>query len=259
MQNKGFILMKNEKKTCNLDKENATFAVKLRSLVDERGITQQALTDYVNSRTGETLSRQSVGQWIIGTSCPPLRTVPIIAEYFGVSTDYLLTDTSTRTTNPTIKSATILTGLSEKAIDSLQIIKARGINEITAAVNYLLEEFRGDMEIRCFLGDFIESGYSTHFLVKLSKYLNTTAKGNNGNFCVSADGKLVDTKSKQLEEIKALSGIEDKTGVCIISKDELINKLLFDDVVDALKELKRTYHGQPTEAFTRSEETEKEK
>ena len=173
-----------------------------------------------------------------------------------------MTDTTTRTTNPSIKSAAILTGLSEKAIDALQIIKARGINEITAAVNYLLEEFRGDMEIRYFSDGFIERGYSTHFLVKLSKYLNTTAKGNKGHFCVSADGELVDTISKKqkelsLEEIKALSRIEDKTGVCIISKDELINKLLFDDVVEALKELKRTYHGQPTEAFTRSAETEK--
>lgn len=250
--------MKNEKKTCNLDKENATFAVKLRILVNERGTTQQALTDYVNSRTGETLTRQSVGQWIIGASCPPLRTVPIIAEYFGVSTDYLLTDTTTRTTNPKIKSAAVLTGLSENAIEALQIIKARGENEITAAVNYLLEEFRGDIEIKCILDDFIDSGYSAHFLVKLSKYLNTTAKGNKGHFCVSADGELVDTKSKQLEKIKALNGIEDKTGVCIISKDELINRLLFDDVVEALKELKRTYHGQPTEAFTRSTDTEEE-
>lgn len=75
------------------EKANAVFAVKLRGLFDESGRTHVSLARHIDKVSGESVSRQAVGQWCSGNTCPSLKTVPIIADFFGVSTDYLLTDT----------------------------------------------------------------------------------------------------------------------------------------------------------------------
>ncbi len=100
----------------NEDKANAVFAVKIRKLFEESGKTHNNLAEYIEQRLGESVTRQAVGQWCNGNTCPNLRTVPIIAEFFGVSTDYLLTDTEIRTTDAELKAVCEYTGLSETAI-----------------------------------------------------------------------------------------------------------------------------------------------
>ncbi len=132
--------MKTKKSTYNENKENAVFAKKLRQIAKEEGVTQQALADYIGKQTGETITRQSVGQWFIGATCPPLRTVPLIAEFFGVSTDYLLTETETKSPDVNIQALCEYTGLSEKSIRNLTEMKKSELKTNLLLENIIIED-----------------------------------------------------------------------------------------------------------------------
>ncbi len=67
--------------------------------------------------TDESITRQAIGQWCNGHTCPNFKTVPVIAEFFSVSTDYLLTDTNIKTVNHGLRAACEYTGLSEEAVE----------------------------------------------------------------------------------------------------------------------------------------------
>ncbi len=114
-------------------KEYSVFSSKLRLLLDEQGKTQKALAEYVQSKSGESITRQSVGQWCLGKTCPPLKTVPIIAEFFNVSTDYLLCENAPRPIEPTISAVIKYTGLAPETIEFFHKIKLKGENDKKSA------------------------------------------------------------------------------------------------------------------------------
>jgi len=64
--------------------EHEIFATRLRGLVDKQGITHQQLADELN------VTRQAVSSYYFGKRQPNFQKLIEIAEYFDVSTDYLL-------------------------------------------------------------------------------------------------------------------------------------------------------------------------
>ncbi len=60
------------------------FPKRLKTLREKRGMSQRTLAQLCG------LSRSMVGQYERGEKDPSLRTLAQIADYFGVSTDYLL-------------------------------------------------------------------------------------------------------------------------------------------------------------------------
>ncbi len=60
------------------------FKLRLKDLREEKGVSQQQLANALN------ISQGSVGNWESGIREPNFETVKKIADYFGVSTDYLL-------------------------------------------------------------------------------------------------------------------------------------------------------------------------
>ncbi len=133
----------------NEDKANAVFAVKIRKLFEENGKTHNSLAEFIEQRTGESVTRQAVGQWCNGNTCPNLRIVPIIAEFFEVSTDYLLTDTEIKTADIERKAVCEYTGLSEEAVQKIQSIlrDTYGFSpyEATTFSNFIESEFFIDL------------------------------------------------------------------------------------------------------------------
>ncbi len=111
--------MKETRYTYNAEKENATFAVKLRDLFEIKDATHKELAEYIEEVTGESITRQAISQWCNGSTCPNLKTVPVIAEFFNVSTDYLLTDVKLNTTDPDFRAACKYTGLNEETVKRL--------------------------------------------------------------------------------------------------------------------------------------------
>lgn len=99
--------MARRKKTV-CEKFSAPFAKSISELMRERGITQEEIA----AEIGKT--RQTVSQYVNGISEPGYDTLVKIADYFGVSTDYLLGRTSVKTPDSSVQAIIAYTGLSEE-------------------------------------------------------------------------------------------------------------------------------------------------
>ena len=69
-----------------------TFGEKLQSLRQKSGMSQDALAEKLN------VSRQAVSRWERDETMPETEKVVLIADLFGVTTDYLLRQTEEKTT-----------------------------------------------------------------------------------------------------------------------------------------------------------------
>lgn len=89
------------------EKYNSPFAKSIRELMIVQGTTQDALAEKI----GKT--RQTVSQYVNGISEPGYDTLVKIADYFSVSTDYLLGRNVPKTIDTTVQAVIAYTGLSE--------------------------------------------------------------------------------------------------------------------------------------------------
>ncbi len=96
---------------------DSPFATRLRELLTETNTTQPTLAAAVG------VSRQAVGQWKDGNTVPDILDFQKIADYFKVSTDYLLGRTNVRSLDTNKRAASELTGLPEQCIDLLMLAK----------------------------------------------------------------------------------------------------------------------------------------
>lgn len=131
-------IKKGRKKTKPSDiseRYSSVFAKRLRDLIKEKGITQQELSDEL----GGIISRQTINKWTLGTTTPDIVSAATIADYFGVSTDYLLGRTETPSINEDVQVACTVTGLSEKAINKITAVKNHSV--LKELVNSLVCSF----------------------------------------------------------------------------------------------------------------------
>lgn len=127
------------------DKYNAPFPSNLRAIIDERGTTITALARDLG------ITRQAVSQYADGTGQPNADKLKRIADYFDVSTDWLLGRAGgVKSLNSDVLSAGKYTGLSESAIEFLHSIHGQEkrldvISSIISdktfpiVINYILE------------------------------------------------------------------------------------------------------------------------
>ena len=83
----------------------------LHALYEERHFKQDDLAEAIGC------SRQIIGKYMSGETKPPADVLAKMAEYFNVSSDYLLGLTSNPTIAPDMQAAIKKTGLSQKAIE----------------------------------------------------------------------------------------------------------------------------------------------
>lgn len=67
-----------------MSKEKSIFSKRLRELRDGRNFNQQELADILN------VSNSAISKWEQGAREPDFETLKVIADYFGVTTDYLI-------------------------------------------------------------------------------------------------------------------------------------------------------------------------
>lgn len=89
------------------------FAQRLCALMKERNVKQSILAEKAGC------SRQSVSQYINGSSVPNVDNLLSISDFFDVSTDYLLGRTNAKTTDKDLRIICEYTGLSENTIMTL--------------------------------------------------------------------------------------------------------------------------------------------
>lgn len=115
------------------EKFNSPFAKSIRSLMEERGMTQDELAQTVER------TRQTVSQYVNGISEPGYDTLVKIADSFNVSVDFLLGRTDAKTVDPTMQSIIHCTGLSEYSVRSLMLDSASDFHTTAEFVNDILK------------------------------------------------------------------------------------------------------------------------
>lgn len=115
------------------DYYNSVFASRLRALINNAGITLPDLADSIGA------TRQSIGQWKDGKTQPNATMIKKIAEYFNVSSDYLLGLSDVATRNETIQGINAAIGLSSRAITMLMAEKALNESDIADFISFLVE------------------------------------------------------------------------------------------------------------------------
>lgn len=106
------------------DRYNTVFAIKLRLLIKEKGITQQELADHI----GKT--RQAVSYYCDGSSAPDWETIAKIAKYFNVTSDYLLGLSHAKSAENTNIVESL--GLSEETIQRIKYINCEQYEDTLA-------------------------------------------------------------------------------------------------------------------------------
>ena len=104
------------------EKYCSSFATNMRILMKERRITQDELA----AKIGKT--KQSVSQYVNGDSEPGYETLVKIADFFSVSTDYLLGISNIKTPDTTAQAVIEYTGLSEDNISTLHRMRKAAVN-----------------------------------------------------------------------------------------------------------------------------------
>lgn len=104
------------KKEATWETEKEHFPSTLRKLMNDRKVTQRELADAIGMRP------QTVSLYVTGQSAPDINCLKKIAEFFNVSSDYLLGLSDITTNNADIQAACVTTGLSESAIVWLQTV-----------------------------------------------------------------------------------------------------------------------------------------
>ena len=139
------------------------FAQRLKTLRKERGITQQQLADGVGISKGGLSYYENAGR------TPDISILERFADYFGVTTDYLLGRTNAQTQKAKLQAVCNHTGLSDKSVILLSDLKENSPAQLRA-VNFLLEQAAGDMDIVYPLDD--TDNYDGSILNAVVRYLN---------------------------------------------------------------------------------------
>lgn len=102
------------KKASTQDHFNDTFPRILRNLMEKEHTRQAALADYCG------VQRQSISQWQNGNTRPDIDSLKKIAQFYSVSTDYLLGIVDYPTKDKDLSVVCEYTGLSQDAIANIR-------------------------------------------------------------------------------------------------------------------------------------------
>lgn len=241
----------------NEERENATFAVNLRKLFEDKKATHNELACFLKEKTGDSITRQAVGQWCNGNSSPNLKTVPVIAEFFGVSSDYLLGMSDVKSTNVELRAVCEFTGLTGEAAETLNLIN-RTDKEVLDTVNYLLEQYaeagNGYIDGKHHSGAFWFKKIR-NVLSDISRYLRITAQEDKNKYCIMENGSImcIDPENNPYEGTAGSSIIRAMLESQDIDNAAIVESVLWNNLEYALKTAKEKYTEIKNEEQSKSE------
>lgn len=138
-------MSKTDKTKDSIERYEAHFASTLRALMEKNHTTQKELAHFVGIRP------QSLAQYCSGETTPNGEKLLKIAEYFGVTTDYLLTGT-------VIEDIPVreMLGLSERTVQNMKLVKD-GYFEDTPLMLSVLDRLLGDKDFYTALEKAVEN------------------------------------------------------------------------------------------------------
>jgi len=102
---------------------DSPFASRLRDLLAVPGMNQSKLADSIG------VTRQAVSAYSLGVSLPDIEKFKKIADFFGVSTEFLLGRTAVSEPDATKQAVAEYLGLSEAAIDEIRHLQAMHLEQ----------------------------------------------------------------------------------------------------------------------------------
>jgi transcriptional regulator with XRE-family HTH domain len=116
---------------------DSCFPTRFRKLMELNKVSQKAMAELCG------VQRQSISLWYNGDTRPDIVSLGKIAQYFGVSTDYLLGLTDYKTTDKATQELCNTLGLSEEAI---KILSADPTSSIAKKLEEIVEDLLEDGE-----------------------------------------------------------------------------------------------------------------
>lgn len=215
------------KQNTSSDNFNAALPSRLRTLLKENGVTQQEIADYIGKK------RQVISRYADGSSSPDWQTIVQFAEFFNVSTDYLLGLTNYTGHDTGMRAACDYTGLSETSLRLLRGESEEGSNSISADIlNFLIENERtinllGNVEL----------------YLKFNPLGKYCAFDDKGNMAECAEENISD----KVEEMKQ-SRLADSAGAPVfvqaIRTEKIINRLVLSDIESGLSRARGEYQKE---------------
>lgn len=126
-----------------VENNNAVFPLRLKLLLSERGDTITALARALG------ISRQAVSLYTDGTNIPNAEKLCAIADYFNVSTDWLLGRTETRSPDTNKRAVCNYLCLSDAAVDALTPLNEGG--KLDGARHFFLDKLLSAPEFEGFM------------------------------------------------------------------------------------------------------------
>jgi len=97
---------------------DSPFASRLRGLLDQPEMNQSKLAEHIG------VTRQAISAWSLGISLPDIEKFGLIADFFGVSTEFLLGRTDVSKPDATKQALAEYLCLSEAAIDEIKRLQS---------------------------------------------------------------------------------------------------------------------------------------
>ena len=213
----------------------ATFAENITALRKKQNKKRQEVADDLG------ISRSSLEYYEKNKRKPDIEVLTKIADYYGVSADYLLGRTNAETTDKDLRFICEYTGLSENAITTLSELHdpVNVLNVVPAEIVPLIDFLINDMGVR--LTD--EGCAYRHgaILPRLSDYLRCVGFGSKQEVFVTQDGKIFESKEKAHEEAQKLS--MDINKIYSANAADLAEAAFYKLLTDAIASAKERYRG----------------
>ena len=213
------------------DKTNVTVE-RLRRLIDETELPRQAIADEMGCDISTITKHYN------GTRNLTIDFIAMYARYFNVSSDYLLGLSEVRTVSPDTAMICRVTGLDDKAVQTLSEINEptsfESPKEIIKTFNYLI----GELNYREQENGFSCNGQSV--LLRLADYLMNSKSEEAQVVHVLSNGMIFDDIAKAEKVIPRVGNISIKTMLA----HEILDNYMLSALTDAVRNAKKQLEGE---------------
>jgi transcriptional regulator with XRE-family HTH domain len=185
------------------DGYDGPFATRLRELMEAPDISQAKVAEHVG------VTRQAISSYSLGTSVPDIDKLVRIAEFFNVSTEYLLGRTEIKKVDATKQAAAEYLDLSEEAIDAIHLLR----------FGHMEQNFVDDFKLTTQMEPLTDIFSAWIEAVDLSKLLSDLYRAVRACMEYSQSGKHPERYELSAEDKEAIRDVQDM-GYIVLSLSE---------------------------------------
>lgn len=206
--------------------QNEIIAKRLSELRKEKGVKQDEIAELLN------VKRATVANYETGKRAPDYETIIKLADYYGVSCDYILRGVTSEFAN--IHSTT---GLSGRAIEILQDMNEVENVDYIRLINYLLEETN--------FKKYDEESYRIEqsLIYNLIQYISYASPKNNKEYVVTSEGNVIPKDNLDGIDLQFVldDSFSDELTFRLFNVNALLEAYYLDELTKQIKRTKSDY------------------